>query len=74
MRYQFAVARPAISGRWTDHCGAIIAAEREIQGFQCTGQRYKLQAGSIGFRPWAKLYDEQRKLVGTGLPAGCQRT
>nr|WP_165840784.1 hypothetical protein [Pseudomonas sp. SDI] len=38
------------------------------------GQRYQLEAGSIGFRPWAKLYDEQRKLVGTGLPAGCQRT
>lgn len=38
------------------------------------GQRYQLEAGSIGFRPWAKLYDEQRKLVSQGLPAGCQRT
>ncbi|MNH30936.1 hypothetical protein D3C79_912610 [compost metagenome] len=38
------------------------------------GQRYQLEAGSIGFRPWAKLYDEQRNLVSTGLPAGCQRT
>ncbi|MDD1016283.1 hypothetical protein [Pseudomonas rubra] len=38
------------------------------------GQRYQLEAGSIGFRPWAKLYDQQRKVVGTGLPAGCQRT
>ncbi|WP_434767294.1 hypothetical protein [Pseudomonas triticicola] len=36
------------------------------------GQRYQLQAGSIGFRPWAKLYDEQRKVVGQGTPAGCQ--
>ena len=38
------------------------------------GQRYQLQAGSIGFRPWAKLYDEQRNVVGQGTPAGCQRT
>ena len=38
------------------------------------GQRYQLEAGSIGFRPWAKLYDEQRNLVSKGLPAGCQRT
>ena len=38
------------------------------------GQRYQLQAGSIGFRPWAKLYDEQRNVVGQGIPAGCQRT
>lgn len=38
------------------------------------GQRYQLEAGSIGFRPWAKLYDEQRKVVGKGQPAGCQRT
>ncbi|MFJ4196069.1 hypothetical protein [Pseudomonas sp. NPDC089534] len=38
------------------------------------GQRYQLQAGNIGFRPWAKLYDQQRKVVGQAKPAGCQRT
>lgn len=38
------------------------------------GQRYQLHAGSIGFRPWIKLYDDQQKMVGQGLPAGCQRT
>jgi len=38
------------------------------------GQRYQLQAGNIGFRPWAKLYDQQRKVIGQGKPAGCQRT
>jgi hypothetical protein len=37
------------------------------------GQRYELHAGSIGFRPWARLYDQQRKVVGQGQPAGCQR-
>lgn len=38
------------------------------------GQRYQMQAGSIGFRPWIKLYDQQQKLIGQGEPAGCQRT
>ncbi|TFH77106.1 hypothetical protein [Pseudomonas kribbensis] len=38
------------------------------------GQRYQLQAGYIGFRPWAKLYDQQKNVVGQGKPAGCQRT
>lgn len=38
------------------------------------GGRYQLEAGSIGFRPWAKLYDEQGNLVSKGLPAGCQST
>ena len=38
------------------------------------GERYQLQAGNIGFRPWARLYDQQRKVIGKGTPAGCQRT
>ncbi|WP_407314016.1 hypothetical protein [Pseudomonas sp. nanlin1] len=36
------------------------------------GQRYRLQAGSTGFRPWARLYDANRKVVGHAQPAGCQ--
>ncbi|MNH09523.1 hypothetical protein D3C79_689800 [compost metagenome] len=44
-----------------------------FKGFNA-GQRYQLQAGSIGFRPWIKLYDHQQKLLSQGLPAGCQRT
>ncbi|KQQ58073.1 hypothetical protein ASF66_18365 [Pseudomonas sp. Leaf129] len=38
------------------------------------GQRYFLEAGSVGFSPWARLYDEQRKLVSRAQPAGCQST
>jgi hypothetical protein len=38
------------------------------------GERYQLQAGNIGFRPWAKLYNQQRKVIGQGTPAGCQHT
>jgi hypothetical protein len=36
------------------------------------GERYQLEAGSLGFTPWAKLYDQQRRLVGQARPAGCQ--
>ncbi|WP_455894163.1 PA0061/PA0062 family lipoprotein [Pseudomonas palmensis] len=72
VRYQFAVAPgnigPVDEPLWRD-CQLNV----KFKDFNA-GQRYQLQAGSIGFRPWAKLYDEQRKLVGTGLPAGCQRT
>ena len=48
----------------------------DTQSFKdfAAGQRYQLHAGSIGFRPWIKLYDDQQKMVGQGLPAGCQRT
>ena len=37
------------------------------------GERYQLEAGSLGFTPWAKLYDQQRNVVGKAQPAGCQR-
>jgi len=36
------------------------------------GQRYQVQAGGTGFRPWARLYDHQQRLIGQAKPAGCQ--
>jgi len=72
VRYQFPVAAtnigPDAEPLWRD-CQLKV----KFKDFNA-GQRYQLQAGSIGFRPWAKLYDEQRKVVGEGTPAGCQRT
>jgi len=35
------------------------------------GNRYQLEAGSIGFRPWAKLYDSQRRLLGRAREMRC---
>ncbi|MCY1269557.1 hypothetical protein D9M68_245940 [compost metagenome] len=35
------------------------------------GQRYKLVAGNIGFRPWAKLYDAQNQVLATGREGRC---
>lgn len=72
VRYQFTVdptnIGPVDSPLWRD-CQLNL----KFNDFSA-GQKYRLQAGSIGFRPWAKLYDEQQKIVGSGVPAGCQRT
>ncbi|MGE1081996.1 hypothetical protein ACQJ0O_07130 [Pseudomonas shirazensis] len=72
VRYQFPVAPsnigPVAEPLWRD-CQLNV----DFKDFNA-GQRYSLQAGSIGFRPWLKLYDEQQKLIGQGAPAGCQRS
>lgn len=72
VRYQFAVEPtnigPGAEPLWRD-CQLSV----KFKDFNA-GQRYQLQTGNIGFRPWAKLYDQQRKVVGQGQPAGCQRT
>ncbi|KIK82870.1 hypothetical protein FCH79_12940 [Pseudomonas koreensis] len=72
VRYQFPVEAtnigPDAEPLWRD-CQLNL----KFKDFNA-GQRYQLQAGSIGFRPWAKLYDEQHNVVGQGTPAGCQRT
>ncbi|UVE17857.1 hypothetical protein NVV93_00195 [Pseudomonas sp. LS44] len=35
------------------------------------GQRYRLVAGNIGFRPWAKLYDERNQVLAKGREGRC---
>ncbi|PWE44165.1 hypothetical protein C9I50_05545 [Pseudomonas prosekii] len=72
VRYQFAVQPtnigPSSEPLWRD-CQLSV----KFKEFNA-GQRYQLQAGNIGFRPWAKLYDQQQKVIGQGTPAGCQST
>lgn len=72
VRYQFAVEPgnigPDAQTLWRD-CQLSV----KYSDFNAGG-RYQLQAGNIGFRPWAKLYDEQRKVVGQARPTGCQGT
>ncbi|UFH49409.1 PA0061/PA0062 family lipoprotein [Pseudomonas sp. KNUC1026] len=71
VRYQFAVAPtnigPDANPLWRD-CQLNV----KFAHFNA-GERYRLQAGTVGFTPWAKLYDERNKLVSKGQPAGCQR-
>ena len=71
VRFQFPVAAtnigPDAEPLWRD-CQMNLV----FKDFSA-GQRYQLEAGNTGFRPWARLYDEQHNLVGKAQPAGCQR-
>lgn len=35
------------------------------------GQTYRFEAGSVGFRPWAKLFDTNDQLLGTAREGSC---
>lgn len=72
VRYQFPVT-PSNIGPVNEPLWRDCQLNLTFKDFSA-GQRYQLQAGSIGFRPWIKLYDHQQKLLGQGLPAGCQRS
>lgn len=45
----------------------------DYEAFQA-GSRYRLQAGANGFRPWARLYDEQGRLLASAREEGCLRS
>ncbi|MNL22717.1 hypothetical protein D3C87_1440750 [compost metagenome] len=72
VRYQFPV-QPTNIGPDAEPLWRDCQMNVKFNDFNA-GERYQLQAGNIGFRPWAKLYDQQRKVIGQGTPAGCQRT
>ncbi|MBA1203891.1 hypothetical protein G7009_19405 [Pseudomonas capeferrum] len=72
VRYLFTV-EPTNIGPGSEPLGRDCQLNLTFKDFGA-GQRYQMQAGSIGFRPWVKLYDDQQNLVGQGLPGGCQRT
>ncbi len=70
VRYQFAV-EPTNIGPNSDILWRDCQLNLNFKTFTA-GERYQLEAGSLGFRPWAKLYDGQRRMVGQAKPAGCQ--
>jgi hypothetical protein len=70
VRYQFAVA-PTNIGPNSETLWRDCQLSLNFKTFTA-GERYQLEAGSLGFQPWAKLYDQQRKVVGQAKPAGCQ--
>jgi hypothetical protein len=72
VRYQFPV-QPSNIGPNAETLWRDCQISVKFNDFSA-GERYQLQAGNIGFRPWARLYDQQRKVIGKGTPAGCQRT
>ena len=72
VRYQFPV-QPSNIGPNAETLWRDCQINVKFDDFNAV-ERYQLQAGNIGFRPWARLYDQQRKVIGKGTPAGCQRT
>lgn len=69
VRYHFAV-NPRDIGADTTHrrdCRLVV----DYHGF-VPGQRYRLQAGQHGFRPWVRLYDPYDRLVARGAEQGCR--
>lgn len=70
VRYQFTVAPDNIGPQATP-LSRDCQLNLKYANFNA-GERYQLEAGSLGFTPWAKLYDQQRRLVGRAQPAGCQ--
>ncbi|MGF6556510.1 hypothetical protein ABIA48_002890 [Pseudomonas sp. S30_BP2TU TE3576] len=72
VRYQFSV-QPTNIGPDAEPLRRDCQLNVKFNDFNA-GERYQLRAGNIGFRPWAKLYDQQRKVVGQGTPAGCQHS
>jgi len=69
MRYRFEVAGSNIgpgSAPYERDC-LIRLTYKEF----AAGQRYSLEVGKVGFRPWARLYDERRQEVASGRESGC---
>ncbi|MBM7062634.1 hypothetical protein JQX08_18115 [Pseudomonas sp. UL073] len=68
-RLQFAVA-----GSDVGPSSAALPRNCEVRvqyaGFDA-GQRYRLVAGNIGFRPWVKLYSADNQLLARGREGRC---
>jgi hypothetical protein len=71
VRFQFQVEPvdigPVDEALWRD-CTMTV----QYKDFSA-GQRYRLETGSIGFRPWAKLYDAQGGEIARGRERGCAK-
>ena len=69
MRYRFEVSGSNIgpgSAPYERNC-LIRLTYKEF----AAGRRYSLEVGEVGFRPWAKLYDDRRQEVASGRESGC---
>lgn len=69
VRFQFAVDASDIGPNSEPH-QRDCRLELYYREF-AAGSRYRLEAGSIGFRPWAKLYDAQHRLLGRAREMRC---
>lgn len=69
MRYRFEVG-PANVGSDSEALPRDCRLTLSYDGFDA-GARYRLVAGGYGFRPWARLYDENDRLLAKATERGC---
>lgn len=67
VQYRFGVEATNVGGDALERACRLTLA---YDGFKA-GQRYRLEAGGIGFRPWARLYDDKHFLLARGVERGC---
>lgn len=70
MRYRFEVDANNIGPDSDAHERDCLI--RLNYGKFAAGQRYSLEVGQVGFRPWAKLYDAERRELARGKESGCK--
>ncbi|MNO75763.1 hypothetical protein D3C76_668210 [compost metagenome] len=70
VRYQFPVDPTNIGSEATSPLWRDCQLTVKYPDFS-SGQRYRLQTGAVGFRPWAKLVDQQAKVVARGKEQRC---
>lgn len=69
MQYRFEVGAADV-GRGSEALERDCRLTLEYDGFDA-GARYRLVAGGYGFRPWARLYDQQNQLLAKATERGC---
>lgn len=69
MRYRFEVGAANI-GRDSDTLERDCHLTLDYDEFSA-GSRYRLVAGGYGFRPWARLYDQNNQLLAKASERGC---
>ena len=69
MRYRFEV-NAANVGPDSEPMERVCRLTLSYDSFDA-GARYRLAAGGYGFRPWAKLYDENDRLLARASERGC---
>ncbi|UPQ82912.1 hypothetical protein M0M42_00395 [Pseudomonas knackmussii] len=69
MQYRFEVGAADV-GRGSEALERDCRLTLEYDGFDA-GARYRLVAGGYGFRPWARLYDQQDQLLAKATERGC---
>ncbi|KTT31833.1 hypothetical protein [Pseudomonas rhizoryzae] len=70
VRYQFEVQPTNIGAQVADPLSRTCLVTLNYKQF-AAGERYRLEAGQTGWRPWARLYDERNQEVAHSTASRC---